>query len=101
VFEPNSRYRDIEDAVLETTDHDGTTREVVYKRRRLIGAPGGQTVAEHVVRSGERLDVIAHRFLADPTLFWRLCDANAAMDPAELEHEGRRIRIVLPGPGDP
>ena len=27
---------------------------------------------------GERLDNVAAQYLGDPTLFWRLCDANNA-----------------------
>ena len=30
---------------------------------------------------GQRLDLIASRYLADPTAFWRLCDANNALAP--------------------
>ena len=33
---------------------------------------------------GQRLDLIAFRFLADPTAFWYLCDANNAMVPDAL-----------------
>ena len=46
---------------------------------------------------GDRLDNIAARYLGDPELFWRLCDANVALRPTELtETIGRRILITLP-----
>ncbi len=46
---------------------------------------------------GERLDNIAATFLGDPELFWRLADANRAMQPEELvQTVGRRLRITLP-----
>jgi hypothetical protein len=32
----------------------------------------------------QRLDLIANRFLADATAFWRLCDANNAIVPDTL-----------------
>ena len=32
----------------------------------------------------QRLDLIASRFLNDPTAFWRLCDANNAVVPDAL-----------------
>ena len=53
---------------------------------------------------GERLDNIAAQYMGDPTLFWRLCDANNAMRPEELtETIGRILRITLPQgiPGAP
>jgi hypothetical protein len=34
--------------------------------------------------NGERLDLIAARFLHDPTWFWKLCDANNAPVPDGL-----------------
>ena len=46
---------------------------------------------------GERLDNIAAQYLGDPTLFWRLADANGAMRPEELtETVGRKLRITMP-----
>jgi hypothetical protein len=51
---------------------------------------------EHVVTQGERLDNITALYLGDPEQFWRLCDANAAMQPEELEEISRRLRITLP-----
>jgi hypothetical protein len=34
--------------------------------------------------SGQRLDLIANRFLADATAFWRLCDVSNAVVPDAL-----------------
>jgi len=56
-------------------------------------------VAEHLVVLGDRLDNIAARHLGDPEQFWRLCDANDAMQPPELTVIGRRIKIPFPGTG--
>lgn len=33
---------------------------------------------------GQRLDLIANRFLNDPTAFWQLCNANGSVVPDAL-----------------
>lgn len=75
---------------------DGT--EVKYLRRRFVPSPENfALLQEHTVIEGERLDQIAAKYLADPEQFWRLCDANGAIQPNELlEPVGRGIRITLP-----
>ena len=51
----------------------------------------------HRVAQGDRLDLIAYRFYQDPEQFWRICDANRALDPDELEAEvGRQLAISVP-----
>jgi hypothetical protein len=93
LFEPTSRYYGIDIAMRE---EGGTI--VAYIRRRFLAQENRfQLLQEHVVTDGERVDNIAARYFGDPTLFWRLCDANNAMRPAELtEVPGRRLRITLP-----
>ena len=39
---------------------------------------------------GDRLDNVSAQYLGDPEQFWRLCDANNAMEPEELT-ESRRV----------
>ena len=94
LFPSTSRYNGIDTATLETAE--GTA--VVYLRRRFTPPPERfATLREHTVIQGDRLDNLATRYLGDPEQFWRLCDANAAMDPNELtETVGRRLRITLP-----
>jgi len=100
LFPPNSRYVGIATATLTTAD--GTT--ITYLRRRFLPQPEQLAqVQQHTVTQGERLDVIAAQYLGDPELFWRICDANRAMRPAELTATvGRVLRITLaqgvPGP---
>lgn len=92
-FPPTSRYSGVETAAY--TGPDG--KIVAYLRRRFV--PAAERFAllqEHVVRQGERLDQLTARYLGDPEQFWRVCDANAAMRPEELEEEGRTVRITLP-----
>ena len=93
-FPPTSRYFGLEIARLNTPDG----RVVAYVRRRFIPQPESfQLLQEHIVREGERLDLIAAAFLGDPEQFWRICDANNAMEPDDLTAApGRRIRVTLP-----
>ncbi|MBI3900070.1 MAG: LysM peptidoglycan-binding domain-containing protein [Gammaproteobacteria bacterium] len=93
LFSANSRYYGLEP--LTITRH-GTI--VAYIPRRFVPSPSRfQLLQEHTVVQGERLDNIAGQYLGDPTLFWRLCDANNALRPEALtETPGRRLRITLP-----
>ena len=45
---------------------------------------------------GQRLDLIANRFLNDPLGFWRLCDANNVIVPDAL---AKRDLVGIPLPG--
>jgi hypothetical protein len=90
---PTSRYANVGTATFVRPD--GT--EVSYLHRRFIPAPERfSTVGEHRVGDEERLDVITAQLLGDPTQFWRLCDANLAMRPEELEQPDRVLRVTLP-----
>jgi hypothetical protein len=93
LFEATSRYHGIDVAMREER---GAT--VAYIRRRFLPQVDRfQVLEEHAVVDGERIDNIASRHFGNPTLFWRLCDANNAMRPAALtEVPGRRLRITLP-----
>jgi hypothetical protein len=94
IFPASSRYHGIESALVET--EDGRVR--IYLRRRFVPSPDRfQTLQEHVVTEGERLDNITWLYLGDPLLFWRLGDANNAMQPDALtDRIGSRLRIPLP-----
>ena len=93
-FPPTSRYHTIETVILESPDG----REIVYLKRRFVPAPDRFTLLqEHQVEEGDRLDNISARYLNDPLQFWRICDANVAMNPSELTAEiGRWLRITFP-----
>ncbi len=96
MFGSNSRYYNIENATLATTTTDGQPQLLVYKRRRFIQSAEAATLLfEHSVTQGDRLDVLADRYLRDPTQYWRICDANGALRPSEvLEPIGRTLQIV-------
>jgi hypothetical protein len=97
MFEPTSRYYNIE-TVKMTVGGDEGPRVISYKRRRII--PSGETMTtlvEHTVTQGDRLDNLAARYVGDPEQFWRICDANDVLRPEELTEEiGWIIKIGLP-----
>ena len=90
MFARSSRYA----PVPEAFHVDELGRERPYKLLRVVPAvPAPRT---HRVAERERLDLVANRYFGDPEAFWRLCDANLALRPAELEEVGRRIGVPLP-----
>lgn len=98
MFEPTSRYARLSIKTLAVAGDDGEPREIRYVERRFLPPVGtGTTLFEHVVSQGDRLDIIAAKYLGDPTQFWRVADANDTSRPEELTEEiGRRIVINLP-----
>jgi hypothetical protein len=98
MFQPTSRYHDVETVKMTIRNSRGEPRVVSYKRRRFV--PSGATMttlAEHTVAQGDRLDNLAARYVGDPEQFWRICDANNVLRPEELTEEvGRAVRIGLP-----
>jgi nucleoid-associated protein YgaU len=95
-FPTDSRYHG--SATLTYTTADG--RSIAYLVRRFVpqpGAPNFATVARHTVKQGDRLDLIAAKYLGDPLLFWLICDANGAMRPdALVETTGTVLDITTP-----
>jgi hypothetical protein len=93
LFAPGSRY-----AGAATATYVGSSGQpIVYLRRRFC--PPAERFAllrEHFVHEGERLDLVTVHYYGDGELFWRICDANNAIDPEELEQVGRIVRITLP-----
>lgn len=98
MFDPASRYADVETATLATTDADGTVHETAYKRRRFLPpADLSAPLLEHTAIEGDRVDTITARYLGDPADFWRVCDANTVLRPDELvERAGRTVVIGVP-----
>ncbi len=93
MFNETSRYANIETAELTTPEG----RVIRYARRRFL--PEGEAMPvlmEVTVTQGDRLDLIAAKAISEPEQFWRICDANNTMNPADLVAEpGRRLRIPL------
>jgi hypothetical protein len=94
MFPITSRYSNI--ALKKYVAPDG--RNIAYLARRFVPPPERfTTLLEHVVSGGERLDQIAAQLIGDSEQFWRIADANNAMQPDDLTRPpGRRIRITLP-----
>ncbi len=97
-FPPNSRYAGA--PILAHDPGDGRP-PIPYLGRRLVPRPERLgTLGEHSVSSGDRLDVLAARYLGDPELWWRIADANVAgvaQHPDELTATvGRRLRLTMP-----
>lgn len=69
MFLKGSRY---EQAKSFTAAEDGS--RFLGVRPREIGSSTG--VVEHVVKSGDRLDLLARHYYNDDRLWWRIADAN-------------------------
>ncbi len=94
MFDHTSRYARIEIATRETPG--GPT--VTYVRRRFL--PQGEhlpLLVEVTVTDSDRLDLIAARTLGNSEQFWRVADANNAMNPFDLTGEpGATLRVPVP-----
>lgn len=87
MFSKTSRYHDLPERTWRAPDG----REVVYKARRLIRREDTPIESTTVVGQSERPDVVAARTLGRSELFWKLCDANGALDPWELTEPSGRV----------
>ncbi|RTL84369.1 MAG: LysM domain-containing protein [Hyphomicrobiales bacterium] len=93
-FDEYSRYRGLD--LLSGVDASG--RPVVFVARRFLPQPASLAeVGSVTVKPADRLDILAAQQLGDARWWWRLADANGAIDPAELTAEpGRVLRLTLP-----
>jgi len=78
MFAPNSRYYGL--ATYTVTLPDGT---IITAVRSALPNPLA-LAGYHRRVVGDRLDLLAARYLKDPTLFWQLCDSNNAPAPDAL-----------------
>lgn len=91
-YSPSSRYYGL--PVLELTAPDGSV--VRYVGRRFIPQISRlPTQVAHPVQQGDRIEVLAARYLGDPLLYWRICDANLAVRPDDPLVLGNSINIPL------
>jgi hypothetical protein len=95
-FPTDSRYYGF--AVQYYTAPNGQT--TAYLMRRIVpqpSAPNFATIATYTVHQGDRLDLIAAKYLGDPLMAWLICDANGAMRPHDLVAvPGRVLAITAP-----
>ena len=98
MFHHTSRYYPIEIADLSLPDG----RTVTFARRRFLPAGESLPLLSFVnVSPVDRIDLVADRVYGDPLMFWRLCDANDAMDPLQMIAEaagdsGAPLRVAMP-----
>jgi hypothetical protein len=94
MLDSTSRYYLRETATV--TMPDG--RKITYMRRRFLPrAEDMPLLVEVTVTGSDRLDLITSRTLGDPEQFWRVADANNAMNPFDLTAElGKTIRVAVP-----
>ncbi len=62
---------------------DGTD-EFIGVRQRIDTSPELDDIF-HTVQEGDRIDLLAYRYLGDPTLWWVICDYNYIFFPLDLE----------------
>ncbi len=93
-YPPTSRYHGVTVKTRETS----AGRQEAYLKRRFVPQPDRFVLLNlHQIVQGDRLDNLAHRYLGDAEQYWRMCDANGTMRPAELtEIPGAELRITLP-----
>jgi len=89
MFSSTSRYAGVADATYQ----DASGRQFTYKLLRLT--PAGPTLLVHTVVQQDRLDLLAAKYYTDPEQFWRICDANSAMRPDDLQQVGLQLKIAL------
>jgi hypothetical protein len=78
MFSANSRYAAM--PTYTVTLPDGRVVTAVK-----LPLPSAQSpIGYHLRIEGDRLDLLAARYLNDPTWFWKLCDANDTVSPDAL-----------------
>jgi hypothetical protein len=90
MFTPTSRYANA--GTYQVTLPDGS----VVTATRIPLPVTRDPIGWHPRAEGERLDLIAYRYLQDPTRFWQLCEANDAVVPDAL---GQHDLITIPTAG--
>lgn len=95
-FPTDSRYYGYK--VLQYSTPGGQL--IPYLARRIVpqpGAPNYATINQYSVRQGDRLDLIAAKYLGDPLMAWLIADANGALAPQDLvATPGRVLAITTP-----
>ena len=89
-FDPKSRYAKTTTYVV--TDHRGRPVTVVAVPPR----PAQRIAGVHLLRQGQRVDHLALQYLGDPAGYWRIAEANDAMQ-AEWLTEQAEIEIPVKG----
>ena len=94
MFFNGSRYERVKDYVA--IDSRGN-RNKVKRIRRIPTEYHPNKALTHIIKEGDRLDLLAYKYYGDPTKFWLICDANQSMFPYELLVPGKKIIIPKEG----
>ena len=78
MFSANSRYSGLATYTVVLSDGRTVTATTLPVARR------GPVLGYHPRVEGDRLDLLAARYLKEPTGFWRLCDADDGFSPDGL-----------------
>ena len=94
MFAANSRYQTVQTSTYTTP----SGKQIAYLLRRFIAQPASfATISVYTVKQGDRIDNISAQVFGDPKLYWRLCDANLALRPADLTDTiGTALNVTLP-----
>jgi hypothetical protein len=78
--------------ILQVADSWGVFHPTVYGPQPFQDA----SFTHYVVRLGDRFDLLANEFLGDPTLWWRIADANPQIPYPDISLiPGSVIRIPV------
>lgn len=93
-FGPSSRYANVAIGRYQVVGGDA----VRFVQRRFVPQARDIPLAtRHLVRAGDRVDILAAHYLGDVELTWRVADANLATDLLELTATvGQRLAIPFP-----
>lgn len=93
-FAPDSRYYGLPTAQAQLADG----RTVAYVTRRFLPPPENfATVQTVTLAAGQRADQLAAQYLGMAEQWWRLADANGAMQAeAMMAVPGTLLHITLP-----
>lgn len=84
----NSRY--VNSTLVTTTNLDGQSAIVITPSEAVAFT---FTYSYYVVTGADRIDVIANAYYGDPTLWWRIADANPEIMKWDQVPSGTVIRI--------
>jgi hypothetical protein len=94
-FGPSSRYANVAIGLYSVPTNDAP---VAYVLRRFVPQARDIPIAvRHTVSAGDRIDLLAHHYLGDVELTWRVADANAATSLVEVTSTPG-MQIVIPQP---
>ena len=87
MFKRGSRYEKTDNYLYASSDG---TKYLVKKIRKV---PDDDSKVFHIVKQGDRLDIMAFIYYDDPTKFWIISDSNKEMYPDDALIRGNRIAI--------